>query len=109
MKSGNSDIYLNEIPGMSLNINRPANLLQFETILLCCALMPETMWVTEYQNGNNWNVNDLLWPPPAIAGRWGHCVLLLWFRSSFFSFLFSPPNLRRRMADRHQTLPHVRC
>jgi len=38
--------------------------------------------------------------PPAV-------VLLLLFRSSFF-ILFLPPNLRGRLADRHQTLPHVR-
>jgi len=41
--------------------------------------------------------------------RTGHSVLLLMFRptSSFF-ILFSPPNLRDRLADRHQTLLYVR-
>jgi len=32
----------------------------------------------------------------------GHSVLPLWFRS--LVFFFSPPNLRDRLADRHQTL-----
>jgi len=37
--------------------------------------------------------------PPAI----------LFYRCSLdLFFLFSPPNLRGRLADRHQTLPHVR-
>jgi len=42
--------------------------------------------------------------PPAMLAA-GHSVLPLWCRSSFF--FFSPPNLRCRLADRHQTLPHV--
>jgi len=41
----------------------------------------------------------------SYARRAGHSVLLLSFRSFCF---FSPPNLRGRSVDRHQTLPHVR-
>jgi len=43
---------------------------------------------------------------PAMLAA-GHPILPLSFRSSFL-FLFLPPNLRGRLADRHQTLPHVR-
>jgi len=44
----------------------------------------------------------LLWPPAMLAA--GHSVLLLSFRA----FFFSPTNVRGRLANRHQTLPHVR-
>ena len=40
---------------------------------------------------------QLCWPPAILFYR---CRLDLSF--------FSPPNLRDRLADRHQTLPHVR-
>ena len=43
--------------------------------------------------------------PPAMLTD-GHSVLPLSCRSSFSFFL--PPNLRGRLADCHQTLPHVR-
>jgi len=38
----------------------------------------------------------------------GHSVLPLKFRTFFISSFFSPPNLRGSLADRHQTLLHVR-
>jgi len=44
---------------------------------------------------------QLCWPPAILFYR---CSLDL----SFFLLLFSPPHLRGRLADRHQTLPHVR-
>jgi len=43
-----------------------------------------------------------------MAARWLPAILFYCciFRSSFSSF-FSPPNVRDRLANRHQTLPHV--
>jgi len=35
MKSGNSDIYLNEIPGRTLNIDKRSDLLHFNTDMFC--------------------------------------------------------------------------
>ena len=41
-------------------------------------------------------------PPASYAGRRPFCFTAVVY---IFSFLFSPPNLRGRLADRHQTLP----
>jgi len=48
----------------------------------------------------------LLWPPDSYAGRRPFCFTAVGWNLSFF--FFSPANLRGRLADRHQTLPHVR-
>jgi len=58
-----------------------------------------TMWQSLTTIGDLGGEKEVLWPPASYAGR-----RPLLYRCSLD--LFSPPNLRRRLADRHQTLPH---
>ena len=50
--------------------------------------------------------HSLLWPPASYAGCRPFCFTAV--VQIFLLPIFSPPNLRGRLAERHQTLPHGR-
>jgi len=87
----NADIRVDSCPVISLKL--------FQSVYFCFICLPSIQRDITFSG----SFISVLWPPASYAGRLPFC-----FTAVVYFILFSSPNLQGRLADRHQTLPHVR-